>query len=121
MRCFPFRSVIPLLEYDLKLGQAAVEKLPKSWNSWESSQICDVGLHCSLVHELDDLVFTPELRQRVLLLALLKVFQTREPGDLEAISHPLVHGGVHCCQHARTLEKQQTTNPKSYSLIILPN
>lgn len=78
---------------------------PSQWNCWESSGICDLELRRSLVHELHDLVFTSELWQRVLLLALHKVFQAREAGDLEAISHPLVHGGIHCCQHARTLEK----------------
>lgn len=66
----------------------------------------------SLVHELDDLVFISELWQRVLLLAFHKVLQAREAGDLEAIPHRLVHGGVHCCQHAGTLEKYQTTNPE---------
>lgn len=48
----------------------------------------------SLVHELDDLVFVPELRQRVFLLALLEIFQSWEAGDLEAVSHRLVHRGV---------------------------
>lgn len=55
------------------------------------------------MHELDDLVFAPELRQCVLLFTFLKVLQSREARDLEAISHGLVYRGVHCCQHAWTL------------------
>lgn len=86
-------------------------KSPKARKRWESTPIGDLEPHRSLVHELDDLVFISELRQRVLLLAFHKVLQAREAGDLEAISHRLVHGGVHCCQHAGTLEKYQTTEP----------
>lgn len=110
-----------LLEYNHKWIWTALYKSPKVWKCWESSPIGDLELHHSLVHELDDLVFTSELWQRVLLLAFHKVFQTGEAGDLVAISHRLVHGGVHCCQHTGTLEKHQTTNPKSYQLIILSN
>lgn len=86
--------------------------LQKPGIRWESSPIGDIEPRRSLVHELDDLVFISELWQRVLLLAFHKVLQAREAGDLEAIPHRLVHGGVHCCQHAGTLEKYQTTNPK---------
>lgn len=46
------------------------------------------------MHELDDLVLVAELRQRVLLLALLEVLEGGEAGDLEAIAHRLVHRGV---------------------------
>lgn len=110
-----------LLEYNINGAELLFYKSPKAWKCWESSPIGGLELHHSLVHELDDLVFISELWQRVLLLAFHKVFQTREAGDLEAISHRLVHGGVHCCQHAGTLEKYQTTNPKSYQLITLSN
>lgn len=46
------------------------------------------------MHELDDLVFVAELRQRELLLALLEVLECGEAGDLEAVARRLVHRGI---------------------------
>lgn len=64
------------------------------------------------MHELDDLVFASELRQCVLLFTFLKVLQSWEARDLEAISHGLVHRGVHCCQHAWTLWGEHRATPE---------
>lgn len=64
------------------------------------------------MHELDDLVFAPQLRQRVLLLTVHKILKSWETGDFEAIGRGLVHGGVHGSQNTRTLQTLQKANLK---------
>lgn len=59
------------------------------------------------MHELDDLVLVAELRQRVPLLAPLKVLERREAGNLEAVAHRLVHRGVQRRQYSGTLREGQ--------------